>query len=56
MDWEKVLAHANGGLGTLISRSKLKKFNFTKIDKSPVSKRHMLLPILICWKKKNRKR
>ena len=36
MNWEKVIVHANGGLGTLICRNKFKKFNYTKIDKSTV--------------------
>ena len=36
MNWEKVLVHANGGLGTLRCLNNLKKFNYTKIDKSTV--------------------
>ena len=36
MNWEKVLVHANGGVSTLRSLNNLKKFNYTKIDKSTV--------------------
>ena len=34
MNWDKVLVHVNGCLGTLICRNKFKKFNYTKIHKS----------------------